>query len=229
MGWARRCDRAVVHYGEAFVNGFWDGSAKVAVLGDGDGTVFNGFYSPDVVAKEFANAVVQVETSLTYAGQSGSLLDALSLVVASMAKQHAARQTATEADWLIGTELFPPRVKARALYSLLDPGSAYDDPMLGKDVTVGNFKDYVKTKDDNGGVHVNSGIPARAFALSARASGDHSWTRAGLVWYRTMTSVSSNRQRPSPHLPKRPSPWRGATSTKRLLTPSRTPGVRWAS
>jgi Zn-dependent metalloprotease len=158
------------------------------VLGDGDGSVFNGFYSPDVVAKEFANAVVQVETSLTYAGQSGSLLDALSLVVASMAKQHAARQTASEADWLIGTELFPPRVKARALYSLLDPGSAYDDPMLGKDATVGHFRDYVKTKDDNGGVHVNSGIPARAFALSARALGDHSWKRAGLVWYRVMTS-----------------------------------------
>jgi Thermolysin metallopeptidase, alpha-helical domain len=54
--------------------------------------------------------------------------------------------------------------------------------------------DYVDTSEDNGGVHLNSGIPNRAFALAARSIGGHSWERAGQVWYAALTSdqVSSS-------------------------------------
>ena len=51
------------------------------------------------------------------------------------------------------------------------PGTAYDDPALGKDPQVGHMADYVDTTDDNGGVHLNSGIPNRAFHLAATAIG----------------------------------------------------------
>ena len=44
-----------------------------------------------------------------------------------------------------------------------EPGSAYDDPVIGKDPQPGHMNDYVKTTSDNGGVHINSGIPNRAF------------------------------------------------------------------
>jgi Zn-dependent metalloprotease len=47
---------------------------------------------------------------------------------------------------------------------------------------------YVHTPDDNGGVHINSGIPNHAFYLAARALGGHAWERAGLIWYRTLTA-----------------------------------------
>jgi hypothetical protein len=179
--------RAVVHYGERYVNGFWDGGARVAVLGDGDGTIFNGFYGADVVAKQFANALVSTSSSMVYAGQSGSVINAVALVLAAMAAQHDAHQDAEDADWLIGTDLFPAKVKARALFALLDPGTAFDDPSLGRDPSVGHMDHYVTTQDDSGGVHVNSGIATRAFALSARALGGPSWERAGAVWYRTLT------------------------------------------
>ena len=53
------------------------------------------------------------------------------------------------------------------------PGTAYDDPTLGKDPQVGDMADYVETTDDNGGVHLNSGIPNRAFHLAAIAIGGH--------------------------------------------------------
>jgi hypothetical protein len=43
--------------------------------------------------------------------------------------------------------------------------------------------DYVDTSDDNGGVHINSGIPNRAFALAARAIGGNAWDDAGHIWY----------------------------------------------
>jgi Zn-dependent metalloprotease len=74
------------------------------------------------------------------------------------------------------------------LSDLLHPGTAYDDPGLGADPTVGHLDQFVKTRQDQGGVHVNSGIPARAFALAATAVGGPSWQRVGPAWYRAMES-----------------------------------------
>jgi len=42
---------------------------------------------------------------------------------------------------------------------------------------------FVETADDNGGVHINSGIPNRAFCLAATAIGGAAWERAGRIWY----------------------------------------------
>ena len=63
------------------------------------------------------------------------------------------------------------------------PGTAYDDPVLGKDPQPAHMKDYVQTADDDGGVHLNSGIPNRAFFLVADALGGHAWEKAGKIWY----------------------------------------------
>ena len=46
---------------------------------------------------------------------------------------------------------------------------------------------YVQTSSDNGGVHYNSGIPNRAFALTATTLGGHAWETAGRVWYDVLT------------------------------------------
>ena len=48
--------------------------------------------------------------------------------------------------------------------------------------------DYVETSDDNGGVHINSGIPNRAFHLAATAIGGSSAEGAGTIWYAALTS-----------------------------------------
>ena len=39
------------------------------------------------------------------------------------------------------------------------PGTAYDDPVLGRDPQVGHLDDYVRTADDDGGVQYQPGIP----------------------------------------------------------------------
>ena len=46
------------------------------------------------------------------------------------------------------------------------PGTAYDDDVLGKDPQPATMDDYVRTGRDNGGVHINSGIPNHAFYLA---------------------------------------------------------------
>ena len=66
------------------------------------------------------------------------------------------------------------------------PGTAYDDPMLGKDPQPDHMSRYDNTARDNGGVHINSGIPNKAFYLVATSLGGNSWDVAGNIWYQTL-------------------------------------------
>jgi Zn-dependent metalloprotease len=63
------------------------------------------------------------------------------------------------------------------------PGTAYNDPVLGKDPQPGHMTNYVNTTDDSGGVHINSGIPNHAFYLVAMEIGGNAWEKSGLIWY----------------------------------------------
>jgi Zn-dependent metalloprotease len=174
-----------VHYGQGYDNAFWDGSRMV--FGDGDGTIFNRFtISVDVIGHELTHGVTEDEAGLVYNGQSGALNESISDVFGSMVKQYNLKQTADKADWLIGAGLFTSQIKGVALRSMKEPGTAYNDPKLGKDPQPGHMKNYVNTKTDNGGVHTNSGIPNRAFYEAAVALGGYSWDKAGPIWYDTL-------------------------------------------
>ena len=178
---------ATVHYGRDYDNAFWNGERMV--FGDGDGEVFVGFTgSLTVIAHELAHGVTEYEGGLVYQGQSGALNESISDVFGSLTEQHHREQTVEEASWLIGEGIFTDAVQGVALRSLAAPGTAYDDDVLGRDPQPAHMDDYVRTSDDNGGVHINSGIPNHAFYLAARALGGHAWERAGLIWYRTLTS-----------------------------------------
>jgi Zn-dependent metalloprotease len=82
-------------------------------------------------------------------------------------------------------EQFLPGVKGVGLRSMSNPGSAYDDPRLGKDPQPKHMSGYAQlanTQDqDNGGVHFNSGIPNHAFYLAAKAIGEPAWKTAGSI------------------------------------------------
>ncbi len=174
-----------VHYGTGYDNAFWNGTQMV--FGDGDGTIFQRFTrSIDVIGHELAHAVTERTAGLVYEGQSGALNEHLSDVFGSLVKQRGLGQTADQADWLIGAGLLADGVKGVAIRSMKAPGTAYDDPRLGKDPQPADMKGYVDTTDDNGGVHLNSGIPNRAFYLVATAIGGHAWEAPGQIWYDTM-------------------------------------------
>ncbi|MBT2882260.1 M4 family metallopeptidase, partial [Streptomyces sp. McG6] len=177
---------ATVHYGKEYANAFWDGEQMV--FGDGDGEVFLDFTLPvDVIGHELAHGVTQYTANLVYRGQPGALNESVSDVFGSLLKQYTLGQNAEDADWLIGADVLGPRVEGKALRSMKEPGTAYDDDVLGKDPQPGSMADYVETDQDNGGVHINSGIPNRAFYLVATALRGKAWERAGQIWYDVLT------------------------------------------
>jgi Zn-dependent metalloprotease len=176
---------ATVHYEQDYDNAFWDGSQMV--FGDGDGQLFRRFtIAVDIMGHELTHGVTEKEAGLAYFGQSGALNESISDVFGSLVKQRVLGQTADQADWLIGAGLFMPAVKGVALRSMKEPGTAYDDPVLGKDPQPAHMDQYVTTNEDNGGVHINSGIPNRAFALAALAIGGKAWDGAGRIWYHAL-------------------------------------------
>jgi Zn-dependent metalloprotease len=178
---------AYVHYGENYGNAFWDG--REMIFGDGDGQ-FIGLTtkSIDVIGHELTHGVTAATANLEYKGQSGALNESVSDVFGSLVKQRSLGQTAAEADWLIGADLLVPGVKGVALRSMKAPGTAYDDPVIGKDPQPATMAGYVHTTSDDGGVHTNSGIPNHAFYLVATAIGGPAWETAGHIWYETLTA-----------------------------------------
>ena len=179
------CIDSSVHYETGYDNAMWDG--KQMVYGDGDGVYFNRFtIAIDVIGHELTHGVTEYEAGLVYQGQPGALNESMSDVFGSLVKQRVMNQTADRADWLIGEGLFTKKVKGKALRSMSAPGTAYDDPHLGKDPQPADMKHYVKTTEDEGGVHINSGIPNHAFYLAAMELGGYAWEKAGRIWYVTL-------------------------------------------
>lgn len=175
----------VVHYGNKFDNAFWDGDQMV--FGDGSNMLFTRLtQSLSVCAHELGHGVIQFDGPLAYQGQSGALNEHIADAFGVMVHQWKNGQSAADADWLIGAEILAEGVSGKALRSMKEPGTAYDDDLLGKDPQPAHMDHYVETADDNGGVHINSGIPNKAFYEIAVALGGNSWERAGRILYTTL-------------------------------------------
>lgn len=177
---------ASVHYGQDYDNAFFDG--RQMVFGDGDGEVFTGFTgSLSIIGHELSHGVVGETAGLVYQGQPGALNEHCADVFGVLTEQYELGQDAAAATWLVGAGIFTEEVQGQALRSMLEPGTAYDDDVLGKDPQPAHMDDFVATTSDNGGVHINSGIPNRAFALAAREIGGKAWEGVGQVWYAVLT------------------------------------------
>lgn len=176
-----------VHFSEQLNNAFWDGQEMV--FGDGDGVVFSDLTGAlDVVGHELTHGVTQTTANLVYHDQPGALNESISDVFGSLVKQWSKNQTAADADWLIGAEVFTPGFAGDALRSMKDPGNAYDNSIMGKDPQPAHMRNFVVLPDsrDNGGVHINSGIPNKAFYLVATNIGGQAWKAPGHIWYESL-------------------------------------------
>ncbi len=182
---------STVHYQVGYDNAFWDGNQMV--YGDGDEDLppeqrlFNRFTkSLDVIGHELTHGVTQYTAGLVYLQQPGALNEHFSDVFGALVVQRKLNHTAADASWIIGADLFTENVNGVGIRSMKAPGTAYDDPVIGKDPQPGHMDDYVNTTSDNGGVHINSGIPNRAFYLAATELGGFAWQDAGTIWYKSL-------------------------------------------
>ncbi|MEX0319968.1 MULTISPECIES: M4 family metallopeptidase [unclassified Ruegeria] len=180
---------ATVHHRRNYNNAFWNGNQMA--YGDGDGQIFQTFTELSVIGHEMAHGVVQFSGGLVYQGQSGALNESVADVFGSMTVQRKLGQNVYEADWLVGKGILGSGVNGVALRSLKAPGTAYSDGLLGQDPQPYHMDLFVNTTDDNGGVHINSGIPNHAFYLYCMYLGGNAWEKPGHIWYRALQNLNN--------------------------------------
>ncbi len=146
----------VIHFGQDYLNAFWNGVAMV--YGDGDGKLFSSLVRClDVAAHEMTHGVIEHTANLRYENQSGALNESFADFFGVMVDRD---------DWLIGEDC-----------TLAGPGYLRDmrNPDNGLDPQPSRMSEYRNLPNteagDWGGVHVNSGIPNRAAYLTAERIG----------------------------------------------------------
>ena len=177
--------QSTAHYGKGYNNAFWNGSSMT--YGDGDGKTFSPLsQSLDVVGHEMMHGVTERTAGLRYEQQSGTLNESFSDVFGELMEQWAGDRdsfgtpdAAKAADWLVGEDTFTPGTAGDALRSMKAPGTAYP-----KDPQPAHMDQYVETTQDNGGVHINSGIPNKAaYEAALRIGGE----KLAKIWYSALT------------------------------------------
>ncbi|MGH1433949.1 MAG: M4 family metallopeptidase [Lewinella sp.] len=155
-------------------NAFWNGQAMF--YGNGN----TAFTSPlakalDVAGHEISHGVVQNTANLEYEGESGALNESFADIFGAMIDRD---------DWQMGEEVVNPSIyPTGALRDLSNPnngGNSLSDPGWQPAHT---NQQYTGSQD-NGGVHINSGIPNRAFFLLASDIGR---SKAEQIYYRALT------------------------------------------
>jgi bacillolysin/thermolysin len=174
--------KSVVHHGNKYNNAFWNGSHMT--YGDGDGVRFIPFgLAEDVVGHEMVHGITERSAGLRYQRQSGALNESWSDVFGNLIEKWMEREAGipeSDPNWLIGEKIFTPGTQGDALRSMSKPGSGYD-----KDPQPGHMRDYKNTSSDNGGVHINSGIPNKAAYEAIVAIGQD---KVSEIWYRALTT-----------------------------------------
>ncbi|MFS1517112.1 M4 family metallopeptidase [Bacillus sp. SCS-151] len=157
----------------------WNNAAWVGtqmVYGDGDGTTFTALSgSLDVVAHELTHAVTDFSADLVYEFEPGALNESFSDVFGIIVEAGYEGSV----DWLLGEEVYTPHISGDALRSISNP-TLYNQPA--------HYDDFVvlpnTQQGDWGGVHINSGIPNKAFYNIATTIG---LDKSGDIYYRALT------------------------------------------
>ncbi len=187
---------SVVRYSSKYNNAFWDGSKMT--YGDGDGTTFSPLVSLDIAAHEMAHGVTQYEANLTYQNESGALNESWSDVFGALVERYVYGES--EGTWKIGEDCYTPTTSGDALRYMDAPhnGGNYgyttnDDP--------DHYSERYTGTEDNGGVHINSGIPNHAFYLLAKGGTHHlsgvvvpgiGADDAGRIWYKALADYMTS-------------------------------------
>lgn len=170
---------STAHWGSGYDNAAWDGFGMI--YGDG-ATLFKPLSAGlDVVGHEFTHGVTQTTSGLRYEGQPGALNEAVSDIFGAFI-EHSLKP-GTE-NWVMGEAIAKGGV-------IRD----FKNPAAGRQPA--NMKSYVNTQQDNGGVHINSGIVNNAAYLMTMGGTNPTsktsvafgigWDKSEKLWYRVNT------------------------------------------
>jgi Zn-dependent metalloprotease len=156
-------------------------------------------YLPDITYQQNAYPFIEKTVRFENQGQSGALHISYGDIFATLIKQERLKQTAQTADWTIAPggvawirqeDILNSKDRS-ALRSLKAPGTAYNDSLLGKDPQPAHFKNIYKGSNDNGGTHINGGIPNKSFYETAIRIGSD---KAGKIWYKALLKLKPKSQ-----------------------------------
>ena len=149
-----------------------------------------------MVGHELTHGVTSFTSNLVYQGQSGALNEHFSDVFGILVRQWKNGETVAKTSWLIGVDVLIPAPTRRAIRDMENPGTAFkNDPDLGPiDPQPAHMSKFFVTNRDHGGVHINSGIPNRAFVLAAQALKGKAWEVVGRIWYDTLRGLDKSSQ-----------------------------------
>ena len=115
----------------------------------------------DVAAHELTHGVIDSSSNLVYRNESGALNESIADIMGVSVEHffHPAGSGRGRADYLIGEDVFTgSAASARdGVRSMENPG-IYQQP--------DHYSQRYRGLDDNGGVHINSGVPNNAFYLA---------------------------------------------------------------
>ena len=140
-------------------------------------------------AHELSHGVVAHTCNLEYHGEPGALNEHFADVFGVLTEQWSLGQTADKASWLVGAEILGPKAGIKAIRTFKGEKAFAGDPLFGTDPQPKHMKDFYNGEDDDGGVHINSGIPNHAFFLAASALGGKAWETVGPVWYKALSAL----------------------------------------
>ncbi|MCZ1002135.1 M4 family metallopeptidase [Streptomyces mirabilis] len=145
-----------VHYGNAYVNAFWDDSCFCMTYGDGSGNT-HPLTSLDVAGHEMSHGVTANTAGLNYSGESGGLNEATSDIFGTGVEFYA-NNASDPGDYLIGEKI---NINGDGT-----PLRYMDKP--SKD---GGSADYWSSSVGNLDVHYSSGVANHFFYLLSEGSG----------------------------------------------------------
>lgn len=166
--------------GSSMENAFWNG--KAAFYGNGGSSFKPLAGALDVTAHELGHGIVSSTANLEYTGQSGAINETYADIFGTMVDNE---------DWLVGEDIVrPASFPSGALRNMADPhntGNSINDPYWQPN----HISEMYLGDEDNGGVHINSGIGNYAYYLYAtditREKAEQVFYRA-LVYYLNKTS-----------------------------------------
>jgi len=173
---------STAHFGSAYDNAAWDG--KGMLYGDG-GQIFKPLSaSVDVVGHEFTHGITEKTSALVYDAQSGALNEAVSDIFGAFI-EHSLKPG--NQNWIMGEDIVKAGTGLRDM----------QNPAAGGDPQPAHMTKFVNTQQDNGGVHINSGIINNAaFLMTVGGTNPVSktnvafgigWEKSEKIWFRANT------------------------------------------